>query len=433
MAESLATPLNALEESALYEQIDRTQWRAFWGVFLAWVLDAFDYTVLTFVLIDIQHRFTIDRALAGALGTVTLAMRLVGGVAAGAAADRWGRKPPVVISVVWFSLFASLSGFSVSYAMLFACRALFGIGMGGAWAAGMPLVLEHWPRRIRGLVSGVLLGGWYWGYIVAAVAFQFLYPVFNRTPDLGWRVMFWCGVIPAAVLAWWIRRSVAESPVWLARQRVVHERRGGPEPAEDAVSFVRLFRRDLIGATIQMTLLMGAFMCSYQSIGFWYATWLREGGRAPLPYLLAFNIGAILGTACWGRVSEGRLGRRGGVTTSALLGVASLPLFLYVDSDALLLSGAVLMGFCGTGAWGVVPAYLGERFPTSARGVGPGFCYHAGAALGALTPIALGFMQDAGMALAHAMSLGIVVSGPLIAGLMWLGPETRGRSFSDAD
>ncbi len=86
-------------------------------------------------------------------------MRLVGGVVAGTAADRWGRKLPMLLSILWFSLFAFLSGFSSSYTMLFGFRALFGIGMGGEWAAGMTLVIEHWPVRLRGLVSGMLLGG----------------------------------------------------------------------------------------------------------------------------------------------------------------------------------------------------------------------------------------------------------------------------------
>src|SRR5207244_6178158 len=100
-------------------------------------------------------------------------------------------------SVLWFSLFAFLSGFSTAYAMLFALRALFGIGMGGEWAAGMPLALEHWPARFRGLASGLLLGGWYWGYLFAAAAFQFVYPLFNSRPDVGGRVMFWLAIVRA--------------------------------------------------------------------------------------------------------------------------------------------------------------------------------------------------------------------------------------------
>ena len=214
-------------EPLWYRQVTGEQWRAFFATFFGWLLDGFDFTIMTFILIDIQNSFTVDRALAGALGTVTLLFRLVGGFAAGIAADRWGRKLPLMLSILWFSIFALLSGFSTSYAMLFAFRALFGIGMGGEWAAGMPLALEHWPTRYRGLASGLLQGGWYWGYILSALTFHFIYPLASGIPDpfseapgstLAWRVMFWTGVAPA-LLVFWIRSRVTESPVWLARQR----------------------------------------------------------------------------------------------------------------------------------------------------------------------------------------------------------------------
>ena len=216
-----------------YRQVSREQWKAFVATFLGWLLDGFDFTIMTFILIDIQDSFTVDRALAGALGTVTLLFRMVGGLGAGTAADRWGRKLPLMLSILWFSIFAFLSGFSTSYAMLFAFRALFGIGMGGEWAAGMPLTLEHWPTRLRGIASGLLQGGWYWGYILSALTFHYVYPLFSGVPDpfsdapnstLAWRVMFWTGVIPA-LLVLWIRSGVSESPVWLERQRLLEEAR----------------------------------------------------------------------------------------------------------------------------------------------------------------------------------------------------------------
>ena len=144
--------------------------------------------------------------------------RLVGGAAAGTAADRWGRKLPLMLSIIWFSLFTVLSGFSTSYAMLFACRALFGIGMGGEWAAGMPLALEHLPDRLRGPAAGILQGAWAWGYILSAVVFQTLYPVMSSHMNEAWRAMFWIGAIPALFVLW-IRASVTESPVWVTLQR----------------------------------------------------------------------------------------------------------------------------------------------------------------------------------------------------------------------
>jgi MFS transporter, SHS family, lactate transporter len=424
-----------VEASAVpwYSQVSRDQWRAFWAVFLGWIVDAFDFNIMTFILIDIQRSFTVDRALAGLLGTVTLIMRLVGGAAAGTIADKWGRRLPLMLSVLWFSIFAFLSGFSTSYTMLFALRALFGIGMGGEWAAGMPLVLEHWPTRLRGLASGLLLGGWYWGYLLSAATFQFVYPLFSGTPDLAWRAMFWVAIVPA-LLTLWIRRNVQESPVWLERQRVLRDgARSGRLKPEPKMSLTRIFQRDLLGITIQTTAVIGAFMCVYYSVNYWYPTFLRESGREALPYLAAFNIGAIVGTAGWGRLSETVLGRRGAVTITMILGMASLPLYLHAQTAATLWIGALMMGAFGMGIWGMAPAYVSERFPTSARGVGPGFTYHAGAAIGAVMPVVLGIMQDNGIRLVNAMTVAMLLSGVLSIAMIWLGPETRGRQFTAED
>src|SRR5580765_3767413 len=158
------------------------------------MFDGFDFTVLTFILIDIQRTFAVDAVLAGALGTVTLVMRLVGGVVAGTMADRWGRKLPLMLSILWLSIFAFLSGFSTSYPMLFALRALFGIGMGGVWAAGMPLTLEHWPAHLRGTASGMMQSGYSMGFLLSSLVFEFGYPLVNHG-NAGWRVMLWIGIL----------------------------------------------------------------------------------------------------------------------------------------------------------------------------------------------------------------------------------------------
>ena len=439
MVSQHAVPARPVKQLAWYRQVNREQWKAFLATFLGWLLDGFDFTILTFILIDIQNSFTVDRALAGALGTVTLMFRLVGGLGAGVMADRYGRKLPLMLSILWFSIFAFLSGFSTSYAMLFAFRALFGIGMGGEWAAGMPLAIEHWPTKLRGLVSGLLQGGWYWGYILSALTFSYIYPLFSGIADpfsnsgastLGWRVMFWTGVVPA-LLVLWIRSGVSESPVWLARQRRLAEAGTAPDAAR--VSVMRLFGPDLWWATVQSSLLMGAFMFSYYSLSFWYPTFLREGGRGTLGYLIAFNLGAIVGMALWGRASETRLGRRGAVSVAALIGVAVLPAYLGSTNPLVLSVGAVVMGASGGGIWGMAPSYLTERFPTAVRGVGPGLSYHVGAALGSATPFVLGRLQDGGMTVGGAMSLCIAVSGLLVAAMIWMGPETRGRQFTPTD
>jgi SHS family lactate transporter-like MFS transporter len=417
-------PEEGVRPLAWYRQVDRTQWKAFLATFFGWVLDGFDFTILTFVLIDIQKSFSVESALAGLLGTVTLLFRLVGGSVAGVLADRFGRKLPLMLSILWFSLFACLSGFSTSYAMLFAFRALFGIGMGGEWAAGMPLALEHWPAHLRGIASGLLQGGFSWGFILSALVFHYVYPLFAGDPELAWRAMFWIGVLPA-LLVLWIRSGVAESPVWLERER--ERRSGGASGTVEPVSVLRIFRRDLLPTTLHCGVLVAVFMCSYYSITFWYPTHLREAGIDPFHYLVSLNLGSIAGAALCGRLSETRLGRRGAVTLTGLIAIALIPFYLMTREPLLLWLGAFAMGLAGPGMWGVIPAYLTARFPVEARGVGAGFTYHAGAALGSVVPTLIGALRDDGTGLPEAMAF-FIAGGTLLATvLIWLGPETRGR------
>ena len=412
---------------AWYRDVTHDQWMAFVGAYLGWVLDGFDFTILTFLLVDIQRSFAVNATLAGLLGQVTLMFRLVGGIGAGTAADRWGRKGPLMFSILWYSAFAFLSGFSTSYGMLFACRALFGIGMGGVWAAGMPLTLEHWPAHLRGTASGMMQSGYSLGLLLSALVFQFGYPLAGSGTDLGWRVMLWIGVLPA-LLVLFIMKRVKESPVWLERRRHLADRQ-----EHDGVSLGRLFSRAVLPTTIHTSIMMGAFLFMYHSLTYWYPTLLGTMHRQTLPYMVAFNVGAIAGALVVGRWSETSFGRRGAAITSTLIGVAVIPFYVLASDGLLLAAGALVMGFFGAGNFGVVPAYLTERFPTIARAAGAGFAYHVGAGLGSFTPTLAGHLQDRGLPLTTAMSVCIAGSGLMVAVLVWLGPETRGRQFQAID
>jgi MFS family permease len=231
------------------------------------------------------------------------------------------------------------------------------------------------------------------------------------------------------ILVFWIWKCVQESPVWLAHRDALQKAN-----QHEGLSILRIFKHDLIGVTVQTTIMMAAFMISYYSIIFWYPTLLREAHIVPLKFLIALNGGGIIGTAVWGRVSETRLGRRGAIACAAIGSTLAAALYvLSTQHPTYLLLGALLMGFCGIGAWGMAPSYLTERFPTAVRAVGPGFSYHAGAFVGSLTPLFIGRMQDHHVALSHAMFGCIAVAGLLIASSIWLGPETRGQGFTTAE
>ena len=423
LAPSTPAPGTLAPGTPWYREVTREQWIAFLAAYFGWVLDAFDFTILTFLLVDIQRSFTVSAALAGALGTITLIFRVAGGIGAGTAADKWGRKGPLMFSILWYSTFAFLSGFSTSYRMLFGLRAVFGIGMGGVWAAAMPLTMEHWPAHLRGTASGMLQSGYSFGFLLSSIVFQFVYPIVNGGTGVGWRVMLWIGVLPAFMLLF-MMRSVKESPVWLERQRHLER-----EQRSDSLSIVGLFSRDVIGATIHTALLMGAFLFMYHSITFWYPTLITRMHRPTLPFLFALNLGGVTGALAVGRWSEGAMGRRGAATLATFVGLLSIPLYVWTTNGVYLWIGALLMGFFGAGNFGVVPAYLNERFPTSVRAAGAGFAYHFGAGIGSLTPTLVGRLQDIGFSLPLAMSICIIASGTLVMILIWLGPETRGRQF----
>jgi MFS family permease len=172
---------------------------------------------------------------------------------------------------------------------------------------------------------------------------------------------------------------------------------------------------------------MTTFIFSYHSITFWYPTFLRGQSLAPLSYLIALNAGGLIGAVVLGQLSETRLGRRGAPTLGMVIGVLAAPLYLWASDPNLLLLGALLIGLGCSGAWGIVPGYLSERFPTEARAVGTGFAYHVGAGLGSFTPFLIGSLQDRGLPLANAMMACIGTAGVLVLLMLWLGPETRGK------
>ena len=404
-----------------YREVSRQEWKTFLTTFAAWTLDAFDFTILTFVLIDIQQSFEVNRALAGLLGTVTLIFRVFGGIGAGVFADRYGRKGPILFSIAWYTTFAFLSGLSTSYVMLFAFRGLFGLGMGGMWAAGMPLALEQWPAKHRGIASGILQGGYSLGFLLSSLVYQLGYPLVSDRPEWAWRIMVWAGVVPAMIVFGLMLR-VPESPVWVERRRTL---------GSDAnrVSLGRLFDAHLRWVTLHTSLLMGGFITIYHSTTFWYPTLLTQLNQRPLVFLLLLNAGGLIGSVALGALSEKWGGRRGAATLGVVLGLIAAPLFLFSSSPWALMLGAWLIGFFASGAWGIVPGYLSERFPTEARGVGTGFSYHVGVGLGAYTPYLIGALQDAGTDLRTAMFWCILGGSAIVVTLLWLGPETQGRQL----
>ena len=379
--------------------------------FLGWTLDAFDFFVLVFVIPAVAKDFgkTVpDIALAI---TVTLAFRPVGALIFGLMADRYGRRLPLMIDLVFFSIVEVASGLAPNYTTFLILRALFGIGMGGEWGVGASLAMEKVPRRWRGVLSGLLQEGYAAGYLLAAFAYFFIFPTY------GWRTMFFIGGAPA-LLAIFVRLKVKESAVW---EKSRHE--SWSNLGRGIVSHWRLF--------LYLALMMT--MMNFVSHGTqdMYPTFLqKQRGFTPQEVAviaMIYNVGAILGGLVNGYYSD-RVGRRRAMVTSLLLGILVIPLWAYAPSTTLLVIGAFFLQFFVQGAWGVVPAHINELSPDSVRGFLPGFAYQCGVLI-AGTVAYIEAVFAARFSYASAMALTAVTVFTLAAIVVGLGREKHGVQF----
>jgi SHS family lactate transporter-like MFS transporter len=380
--------------------------------FLGWSLDAFDFFLLVFVLKDIAQEFGTDISNVTLAILLTLAMRPIGAFIFGRAADRWGRRPTLMVDVLLYSIIEFASGFSPNLTVLIVLRALYGVAMGGEWGVGASLTMESIPPHARGLVSGLLQSGYPAGYFLASIVYGLLFPI------IGWRGMFMVGVLPA-LLVLYIRRNVPESPSWNRAEAA----RG------DTLTILKSHWRLGIYAIVLMTA-FNFFSHGTQDL---YPTFLEvQHGLSPREVgLIAviYNIGAICGGLLFGSLSE-RFGRRRIIIIAALLSLSVVPLWAFSATPVLLALGAFLMQFMVQGAWGVVPVHLNELSPDNARGTFPGFVYQLGnllASANATLQAAIAAHYGGNYGLALAVVAGTVAI--VIAILAAIGAEAKGIAF----
>ena len=382
--------------------------------YLGWTLDAFDFFIMAFVLREVAATFGAPISSVAFAITLTLACRAIGAFIFGRLADRFGRRPTLMVNVLCYSLLEFFSGLAPSLTVFLILRALYGVAMGGEWGVGASLTMESIPAKWRGPVSGLLQAGYPSGYLLASVLYFAL-------PLLGWRGMFMVGVIPA-LLVLYIRSNVPESPDWLARTVEEHK-----------VSIWQVLRQHA-GLVVFAALVMMAFnFFSHGSQDLYPSLFLGAQHKMPPTTIsiitIIANVGAMIGGIGFGFLSQ-RIGRKTAIIIAALLAVPVLPLWAFSSSAAMLGLGAFLMQVCVQGAWGVVPVYLNELSPAMIRGTFPGLVYQLGNFLASANAniqqwIAGMYNGDYGMAL--AIVIGIVAV--LIAVLVGFGREPKGTKM----
>src|SRR6266550_1280204 len=351
-----------MEAVRLFKSLDRVQRNTFIACFLGWTLDALDFFLLTFVFSSVGQEFGRSIEQVTFAITVTLMMRPIGAFIFGWLGDRFGRRIPLMIDIVFYSVIELLTAFAPNFGTFLLLRALFGIGMGGEWGLGASLAMESLPTPARGLFSGILQQGYAFGYLLAALVYWIVFPIF------GWRGLFVAGALPA-LLVIYIRAHVPESPVW-------ERDRGGAKSFD-----LRRFAREHGALLIYAALLMTAF--NYMSHGTQdlYATYLeKQRGFDPdqtSKIAIVYAVGMICGGTIVGYLSQ-HWGRRRVIILAAICGMLLIPLWIFAPSTALLIMGGFLIQFMVQGAWGVVPVHLNELSPPEFRGTFPGLAYQLG-------------------------------------------------------
>jgi MFS transporter, SHS family, lactate transporter len=384
---------------------------------LGWVLDAFDFFVVIFLLDTLADHLHVQKKAIVWTISITLAMRPVGALLFGALADRFGRRKPLIVCVLYFSVVTILSGFAPNFVFFASMRGLYGIGMGGYWGIGASFAMENAPRKRRGLLSGMMQGGYPFGYLLAAVAMQSIQPWF------GWHALFIVGSLLAVVIVVLTALS-PESEAWKLHRI-----------GSVGSIFRTLFHHKRSFA--YLLLVMVVMSCLSHGTQDLYPDFLKS-----LPWLkvktilrldplfgipILYNIGAITGALFFGHVSE-RFGRRKAMIAALLLSLLSIPAWAFGGSLLVLVLGSYLMQTGVQGAFGVIPAHLNELSPDAVRSLFPGFVYQLGVLVA--SP-AVGFEYILRDHLGYPWALtafeSVVIVSLVI--IFALGPEKRGKNF----
>ena len=409
-----------MEAIQLFRSLSRAQRNTFAACFLGWALDAFDFFLLTFVLAPMAADFGTSITEIGYAITLTLAMRPIGAFIFGLLGDRFGRRIPLMIDIIFYSVMELLTAFAPNYTVLLIFRALYGIGMGGEWGLGASLAMESLPTEARGLFSGILQQGYAFGYLLASLVYGIVFPFF------GWRGLFVAGALPAFLVIY-IRARVPESPAWLRQRSTANFWSNlGTSVKQHWLLFLYLI------------LLMTAFNAMSHGTQDMYQTFLGEqrgfGVELRSTIGIIYAVGAICGGTVVGHLSQ-KFGRRRLIIVTAICGIVLIPLWIFSPSLSLLVIGGFAMQFMVQGAWGIVPVHLNELSPAELRGTFPGFAYQLGNLLAANTAVveaklAVHFRDAAGHA-DYARSLGLFVFVMLLALIIIaaIGREARGIEF----
>jgi SHS family lactate transporter-like MFS transporter len=401
-----------------FRRLTPVQRNTFIACFLGWALDAFDYFILIFCVNALAAQFQTKVSAITEAIFLTLAMRPVGAFLFGWMADRFGRRPTLMVDIIAYSVFELGSAFAPSLKVFLIMRAFFGIAMGGEWGVGAALAFETLPAEGRGFFSGLLQEGYVVGNLLAAAVYGTLFPI------VGWRGMFVIGALPAFLVIY-IRTKVDESPAWL-------QGRASREAEHHLGKGISTY----LGSFLFLIVLMFGFNSFSHGTQDLYPTFLEKNllfsPQSVRTVSMVGSIGALLGGIFFGTWSE-RIGRRRAIVIAVLLAIPMIPLWAYSHTIPMLALGGFLMQFMVQGAWGVIPAHLNELSPPAVRGTFPGLAYQLGNLLSSRNAVIQAKLVERryGGSFPPVLSGTLVIVASLVAVVTLSGKERRGVDLSN--
>ncbi len=404
-----------------YKVITPGQRKALVSASLGWMLDSMDIMLYAMVLAHLMKDFGMSTATAGLMGSLTLLASAVGGVLFGMIADRFGRVKALMGSILIYSVFTGACGLSQTIWQLAIFRVLLGLGMGGEWASGAALVAETWPSEHRGKALGIMQSSWAIGYALAAAITALI------LPRLGWRGVFFVGILPA-LFTLWIRRHVEEPAIWKQSQQE-------KKRAASKASLTEIFHRPFLKNTLVTSLMNAGTMFAWWGLFTWIPAYLglpaEQGGMGlsvvkTSSWIIVMQTGMWLGYVSFGFICD-KIGRK--ITYIIYLFAAAALVFLYSSvrqNMALLLLGPFL-AFFGTGYFSGFGTITAEIFPTRIRASAQGFTYNIGRGMSALAPFTIGALAKThGLALAFYLTAAFFIFSACVAFAL---PETKGKTL----
>src|SRR6202451_380869 len=400
-----------------FRKLTSVQRNTFIACFLGWSLDAFDFFILIFCVNALALQFQTKVSAITEAIFLTLAMRPIGAFLFGLMADRFGRRPALMVDIIAYSVFELASAFAPSLKFFLIMRAFFGIAMGGEWGVGAALAFETLPAEGRGFFSGVLQEGYAVGYLMAALVFGTVFRF------VGWRGLFIICALPAFLVIY-MRTKVDESPAWTQGQ-VAKKKEG--RLGKDILTY--------LGTFAFLVVLMFAFNAYSHGSQDLYPTFLTKDHKFN-PQTVGFiaiiaSLGALTGGILFGTWSE-KIGRRKAIVIAALLAIPVIPLWAYSPTIPMLALGGFLMQFMVQGAWGVIPAHLNELSPPAVRGTSPGLAYQLGNFLSSWNGVKQARIaeQRYGGMFAPVLGWTVLIVATLVAVITASGRERKGADLS---